>query len=280
MRTKRFNYYKKLINIYMKSIVMRKIYVLALVIPLLSSCLDDGNEDKSEVGSDVQIEMYEEVSADPNALLLLSMTEQVFSCSNYQIAATTQITEDAIIIDYTGIVVPNGCITSQGPAFSKDLFAVEEGTYRLELRVDDELNEGTLEVNDSLFAITMTSSPSVDILTDTLLRIPDGLYWGSIAYYDQADVDLVDSFVDSLNQMPIEMSTLKDGNYGYFELENQQIEVTPPDGGYARGIYFKYIGDDEAEVRNTIIDYALTYPDKLVIRFANYKGEVISIYNK
>ena len=264
----------------MKSIVMRKIYVLALVIPLLSSCLGDENEDKSEVGSDVQIELYENLTSDPNRLLIVSKTEQQFSCSNYQIAANAQMTEESIIIDYTGIVVPNGCITSPGPAFFEGSFPIEDGTYRLELRVDEELNEGSLEVNDSLFAITMTNSPSVDILTDTLLRIPDGLYWGSVAYNDQADVDLVDSFVDSLQQLAIEVPMLKDGYYGYFELENQQIDVTPPDGGYARGLYFKYLGEDEAEVRNTIIDYALTYPDKLVIRFANYKGEVISIYNK
>lgn len=260
--------------------IMRKILLLSLLIPFFSSCLDDEDKDKAVVGSDVQLEMYENVSADPNSLMLLSTTEQVFSCSNYQLAATTQMIEDTIIIDYTGIMVPNGCISTQGPAYSEDFFAVEEGTYQLELRVDDELNEGTLEVSDSLFVITMTNNPSIDVLTDTLNRIPEGLYWGSVTYSDIANESLVTSFVDSLNQLPIEIPALNDGYYGFFDLEDGELDVTPPDNGYVEGIYFQYKGDNEMEVRNTIIDYALTYPDKLVIKFANHKGEVISIYNK
>src|SRR6056297_3172434 len=110
----------------MKINTMRKIIVLALLIPFFSSCLDDENKDKSELGTDVQLKMYENVSADPNSLMLLSTTEQLFSCSNYQIAATAQMIEDTIIIDYTGIRVPNGCISTQGPAYSEDFFAVEE----------------------------------------------------------------------------------------------------------------------------------------------------------
>ncbi len=257
---------------------MRKIYVLALLIPFLSSCLLDENEDKAEVGSDVQIKMYEDVSADPNALMLQSTTEQQFSCSNYQLSATAQMTEESIIIDYTGIVVPNGCVTTQGPAFSQDYFTVEEGTYGLELTVDEELNEGTLEVNDSLFVISMTNNPSIDVLTDSLWRIPNNLYWGSVTYYEQTHEELVSAFVDSLQQLPIEVPVLHNGYYGYFNIENQMLDVTPPEGGYAEGIFFTYTGEDETEVRSTIIDYALTYPDKLVIKFVNYKGEVISIY--
>ncbi|HKK63775.1 MAG TPA: hypothetical protein VJ951_14515, partial [Bacteroidales bacterium] len=137
-----------------------------------------------------------------------------------------------------------------------------------------------LDVSDSLFVITMTNNPSVDILTDTLHRIPDGLYWGSVSYGDSSDEELVNSFVDSLNQLPIEVPALPDGYYGFFDLEDGELDVNPPDNGYVEGIYFQYMGDNETDVRNTIIDYALTYPDKLVIKFANYKGEVISIYNK
>jgi len=258
---------------------MRLFLLLGISVVFLSGCMKD-NEDKDEVGCDVQLTLYEDLQSDPNKLILVSQTEEVFECANYSLESTFQLTSEGVRADYTGITVPSVCVTQNGPAVSQGYFPLDEGNYELELYVDEELNTGSLSVTDSLYVLKMDVQPSIDVLTDSLWRIEEGLYWGSVVYFDTEHEELVDNFVDSLNLLDVTYPELHHGYYGYFNYNEEGLEVTAPDNGYIRGIVFKSNGDSDVDVKNTILSYAVNYPQQLTIKFVNYKGDIISIYSK
>jgi hypothetical protein len=248
--------------------------VLLLSALLMSSCLKT-KKDPLPLG-EVNMGFIETLSPDARYLNLYVFTEDDFPCLNYFINYDFDNDLGNLTIDLKNIEPTDFCITGAGPATAQmNLGIYQNGTYQMNIKVANTANTGTLQVSPSHFIVTMDNPQMLTMITDTLYRIPDNLFWGYVAYDDTLHETIANSVLDSLMQIGATNVELTSGDYGYFALSEEgnitlidQSELT-----YKIEFIYGYEGGDE-DLQGIIQDFYIIHSNKIFILIRTSEGNL------
>lgn len=243
----------------------------------LSGCTDTGT---GSGGGFQQIESRINVSIavplpDTSAVQLNCATVQYYPCMNYGLVYNFSRYGRTIDVKFTGISVPNVCLTALGPATrSIPLPNLTPGSYNLNVTVNDTMHAFTLEVSGSAYSVTGADTNAVSFLHPEIKRIPPGTLWGYAGYPARTMESVVRSFLDSALTIGCMHVTLSPGNYYYFAVDAAGNIVFPGDHGYyfMMPFVYSYAGGSDP-VKELVARYGKTYGDSLSLSVFNAKGE-------
>lgn len=189
----------------------RLIYILFVAL-FLSGCRSDSMIEV--IDSDVRLKLWETVDSTGRSLMLYCSTEKQYSCSNYAIDRSFNVSPGNIQIDFNGITTPEICLTSIGPATTTiNLGSLANGTYQLVINVERNKSEGRLIVTSGFYEIILDQQEKLQIVNPILNRIPDNTIWGNVGYHTSTTAPLVQSFIDSLLQLGATSQVYQQGDY-------------------------------------------------------------------
>lgn len=91
-------------------------------------------------------------------IMLLMRTEKIYGCCNWSIKHRISRMGNRITIDIVGILVPEICLTAEGPARAEGFLALSRGVYSLYFIYKNNRDKYTLEMSDSSIHITENAS--------------------------------------------------------------------------------------------------------------------------
>ncbi len=248
--------------------------LLFLFVASLSSCLENDTE-YLPLGS-VELQMTEDLSVSPRRLHFNFFTEEDYECINYIIRHTSTSTAGNIDINLIDIEKTALCLTNHGPALVIiELDSYQPGNYQVLVKVGDVTNTGSLEVTEERYVITFDDPEMLTAQYDTLHRIPDDMIWGIVGYYSEEGELIVDSFLDSLENIGAQPRVLSTGDYGYFQADSIG-QIIAPEGlefNFTKTFVYDY-SEPMGPVQEAINYFSNIYTNDLYIYLYNSEGEI------
>ena len=140
-----------------------KIFILSLSF----ACNNDDLDLKSPINSHLKIELREWISTDKKGLHLHAATEKIYPCVNFPLMFNQRSERKRIIINFTGVVETNVCLTALGPATASiDLSHLEKGIYELELNNGALKNHGKLVITDTETKLEFATQNGIQTIND------------------------------------------------------------------------------------------------------------------
>ena len=250
----------------------------ALVISSLSGCEDSGTGTDYEyqpIESRINVQLFVPLPDSVN-LTLNCATEEYYPCFNYGLAYNLNRAGRAASINFTGIAIPNICLTAFGPATCHiPLTSLIPGSYDLTFVIQGKIRYFKLGVSDTNYTVTGTDTDDVAFVNPVLMRIPKGTVWGYIGYPSLTVAPLVQSFLDSARALGCQTVQLPGGDYYYFSIDAEGNIVFSGNYGYyfMKEFIFSYSGAP-ASIEGLITRYGKAYGDSLSITVLDTRGNV------
>jgi hypothetical protein len=176
------------------------------------------------VEEEFSIDLWENLSTSSNSFAFnLSTVKRTFACRNYEIEFDANRSGKSLSINLLGIIEPDNCEAGNGSAVGvADFQSFETGAYPISIDIKDKVtNKGFLEVTEEYYQLHMDTKDGITLEENRLYRIPKDLIWGAIQF---KDVKIIDAFIKEIETIS-EPAEIKEGNYGYFRLEDKQLTV-------------------------------------------------------
>lgn len=247
---------------------------LLFILFSLSSCLEN-NIEYLPLG-EVKLQITEDVTVNPRHLHFNFFTEEEYDCLNNSIRFTSLSTEGNIDINLIDIEKAVLCLTSIGPAMVViDLDSYQLGSYQVFIKVGNITNTGSLEVTDERYVITFEDPEMLSAQYDTLNRIPNDIIWGVVGYYSEEGEPIVDSFLDSLENIGALPRALTPGEYGYFQADSAGAIIAPEghEFNFTKTFVYDY-SEPMGPVQEAINYFSNIYTNDLNIYLYNSEGEI------
>jgi hypothetical protein len=248
--------------------------VSILVGLVCQSCTDFGS-DIPPIDSTISLDLWEELSPNQRTLQLRAATERIYGCSNFSIMYRLSVSTQLIQVDFLGIDLPPICLTALGPATATmNLGSLSNGSYQLILTSNGSVTGSQLIVSDDFFKVINPDGIQTKFRRTELLRVPPRTIWGLIGYRNIAMHPLVQSFLDSVQNLGAQRQDFTHGYYGYFEIDQSGNITFPIMIGYPqeRSFIYQYAGDPLA-LRDIVQSYATSARDSMQIRLYTAKGD-------
>ncbi len=234
-----------------------------------------GHVDKTAFNEKIGIRLVEELNDTNRTLLFACATSKAFACSNYKIEHSFAVKNNTITLKFTGIDKPSYCTRAFGPATARiSIGSLENQMYTLIIHIGQNIVKGSIDVSKQAFIVTLENEDLVSVVNPDLKRIPENTIYGAVHYHAAATESIVKEFFDSLKHYGAKPSKYFPGNYGSFQIEeNGQIKQFK-NGGYRFTIQYIYTySKDSKNLIDLVKRYGKRYPDLLLIKFHNSKGE-------
>ena len=134
------------------------------------SCSPEMAEPGSSVGSDIKVSLREGISEEGRRLLIISETIEIFPCYNYYLITKQRFRGDEITMTYSGISIPEICLTALGPARSEEYFNLENGVYSITFINAGVPNVGQLAVDDEKYVLELQNPTNVFVQVGTVMK--------------------------------------------------------------------------------------------------------------
>ena len=249
---------------------MSRFFHATIFLLLLCGCRKDPTV------SDVDVRMWEVMDSTGRTLKFFCSTDRIYGCSNYRISHTFERSGDRVEIEFSGIIVPDVCLTSIGPASATvDLGALPDGTYAIDLQVGGNKNEGQLLITPDQYTISIEQPRQLRVTNSPLQRVPSNTIWGTVGYHSSTTAPLVQSFIDSLQLAGAAVQPYHSGDYGYFQIDTNGDISPPQNSGYyfIRPYVMHYTGGSTA-LNTLVTNYGIHYGDSMNIILYTTRGEV------
>jgi len=243
---------------------MKKGLLYIFIILCSMSCADNLIPDETiSVEDTFRVDLYESLDAISRSFQIKATSIASENCMNSIIGYTLNKTPSLVSISFNDITTDGTCETGIAPAQSTiDLGVIENGTYTMQLNLKEVIfNNGSLVVSDEAYNLFMNSHDGVELTRLELKRIPENLIWGYVAYDNTSLDDACTQLLTDATDLMVP-SNLKDGYYGYFEL-NQHILA--PAQGSSKAVVKPFYG---------LIDADLSELEAIAVNFReNYQGQ-------
>lgn len=104
-------------------------------------------------------------------LLLNCATVKIFECSNYVLKSSFHVSDDQIVLEFSGIDKGSFCLTALGPAStSVNLGKLSNGSYVISFQTGTQLVKGTLEISDSQYHLSLPSPGNIELSNPVMER--------------------------------------------------------------------------------------------------------------
>lgn len=253
---------------------MKNLLFISIAILALSGCEKSSSYSYQVVNSDIVVTMNEALGNPDRSFTLKLKTDQAYPCINYSLITDTKISGNNITVEVLGLYIPDICLTAIGPASAALAIPdMQDMTYNIVFKIGTNISYGRLTCSQDQFSLGMDDPRQVKISEPVLKRVPDNLIWGTVGYHEESTLDRVNEFLNSLKEAGAYVVSLDNGNYNYFEIENNRIKE-PVNSGYwfTRSFVYGFTGDKEP-VRSVVKDYGKNYGDLMSITLSGDLGE-------
>lgn len=209
------------------------------------------------------------------------ITNQIYSCNNYELVHTLEHPTDRLNFYFKGIRKPENCQAELAPATTRtDLSFLKPGKYRVFIWINKQLFKASLEVTATTYTWTMNENPDLlRMLNPKLQVIPEGMVWGKCAYRNRDFVKTAETLIADMKGLGAMEKKLEGGDYGEFYVYSFGFEELPiEDKGYEYPFYFEYTGDMEP-MRQLLATYNSRYGADFRISFGAGTGERFTSQN-
>jgi hypothetical protein len=233
--------------------MMRRVWaptVCSLLILTASSCTDTNpiitpSDELLAIDSGIKVYVSELLTSEGRRLELGFYSECTYPTPDFHFRTRTQIMANVIHVEFLGIDHVDGgeqIFTAATGSFI--VGAVPKGTYHLFFHVNSDVEYVILKVTDEAYSLDVLYAERCSFPCLTLLRIPEGTIWGSVECWNAQYTSLFESYLDTLETVGAEATSLMPGYYGAFTIDGSG-EILPygrsPD---MRPAYcFRYLGD-------------------------------------
>lgn len=235
-----------------------KILLSCFLLIFFSACPKDNPTVIVDVEDDFYIQMFEDISGGGRQFYINITTIKEQTCLNYEIDYDLNFNEQLNNIELiiNDLVEPTDCETGTGTATVSIPFGtLSEKLYTLDINLKNAvINKGTLGVYSDRYELDTDSDDGIEVVQDILYRIPANTIWGYVAYQSEEE-EYANNFISNLNDhtstFDIANNLLyKEGDYGYFRLDNQKFLSFPEQinaANYQTFIY-QYDGEDLTDI--------------------------------
>jgi len=270
---------------------MKKIALSAVAcLAFLFSCRLESDEFMEPVDSVVKITMLEDLQFGYPSFVLSFRTVANYPCSNYYILMESSVDGNNVNIVLNEVYNDGTCSNEPSPAQNAYTFGdvvdgeyeFENGTYNISLKLKgEEPSTGTLVVTDTDYTLTMTSNPNFNFENSRVIRMPEVIVWGSVRKYSENTQtnELFDDFFELLEEEGLADTTLAEGDYTYFLVDDEgdislRSSSSIPAGTTAFVQYFDEDSVSRNSLRTSIGDFRAVYSQYLKIDAFDWEGTV------
>jgi hypothetical protein len=250
--------------------------IIAAGLLFTASCMKDKRE-YLPLG-EVEMYMIEGLAQDARFLFLEFETKEEYNCLNYFIRFDNNSSSGNIDLHLRDVEKSDFCFTALGPAKAEvNLGIYQIGTYQTSIKVDEVENSGTLQVTNSQYILTLNNPQMIDVLFDTLNRVPMNFIWGYAAYNSTDNQPVVDAFMDTLQAVGATQVTLLPGKFGYFDIdgENNIHLIDMPEWDYSENFYYRFEESNEV-LREIIRHFYLYHHAEIFVFLRTSTGQVFT----
>ncbi len=221
----------------------------------------------------IELRKFFENGQKNTALHVVSIEE--YPCSNFQIKYETSQSGSSQVISFEGIRLYDACVTSVGPAMAFiEIGQALPGTHHdLVFIVNDEsVSTSLIGEQDKVFLdLVKGDNPFIEIRNEQVKRVPGNFVWGYI--HGKAGITDIDSsiFYDSLWDAGVVKKNLPPGNYGFFRIGDEKLELF--DQGHSNFHENYFLGEFEDDF-DTLEDIAREFSEDYVIAIFSGAGEI------
>ncbi len=256
----------------------RFLEAIALLALLASGCRfnDDPRPVFIDLEDSFQLDLFEKLDFSTRQVQLLLTTLKPLPCQNYSLDYDLFHSGTNIQLQLNSLNPPTDeCITPPLPLTTAiSLGYLIPNDYKLEIVINDVLAyTGTLEVTPEWYSLHLPSGQGIELLHDTLYRIPANAIWGYAGYDDPQLDQLAADFLDALEALS-EPMPLYEGHYGYFTIDasGQPTFHPPAEELYVRPFFRLYTGEREALIQ-LLEQYRAQSGNQLTIQLYTHRGE-------
>ena len=233
------------------------------------------------INSEIKIDMIESLDSSKRVLKLICLTSQCYSCCNYYINNTCNISTENIDINFNNILVPTICLTQPGPAKATiRVGTLSVGTYNLGIKVGNNKISGKLIVTADAYKIMLDKSNDVKVISSILLRVPQNTIWGGIGYHIKQSDSLAQSFIDSLKYYGAIFQKLQVGNYGHFVIDSTGQIIDKNHGYYFHKPFILKYPNSISILKGLVNNYGAKYNSILNIMLYSSQGDIYRSWSR
>lgn len=252
---------------------VKRLLPALLLVLLICGCRKDISP--GPIDSTIHLRMWETLDSTGRELRFECSTAKSYGCCNYEIGHAMEQEAGKINIEFGGIIVPYMCLTSIGPATATiELGSLSNGTYDLDIQLQDQYEHGQLVVAPGAYAIHIGESRQLLVDIPILNRVPAETIWGNIGYHSSTTAPLVQTFIDSLQLLGATPQGYQAGEYGYFRIDGNGQIMPPENAGhyFDRPYILTYTGGSTA-LKELVRRYGAAHGDEMSITLNTAKGE-------
>lgn len=259
----------------------RQIRTVLGVVVILSFCLSCRLESLrdpivvADIPEEFYVDLWEQLSPSRKLFFRIETIKEE-ECLNYSIDFDFSRQAGNLNISLDDIVSPADCDPGTGPARADISTGVlEPALYKLSIDLRNTvLNKGQLDINSEFYDVTMESEAGLVFRHKRLYHIPEGAFWGYLAYPEGQTAT-----VQALNQRlwPLMKSyTYRSGYYGHFTYNNdtaQKIYLTQ-EPAFAHYFPFLFQLDaPKADLAAAIRSFRTDHPELLELKVFTWDGD-------
>lgn len=197
--------------------------VLLILGGLTVSCSKE--YDSNHIYSGVKIQIWEDLAQGPSKYAFSCQTLEMFNCLNYTIENKIKRSGNKFEIELLRVELGSDfCEIGDGPAMVKvSLGELNTGTYDVDFLFNGDKYQVQLSIDDAQVKVTPKKeylSSEFVVIFPIIKRVPAHTLWGTVSAYKSSCIPLIDSFFVSLQELGTSNFAGADGNYGYFNVNN------------------------------------------------------------
>ena len=124
-------------------------------------------------------------------------------------------------INLQEIQIPKGCNDGHGTPFADIVLgSLSNGIYDIQVNTKSNYNKALLTVTDTAYRVTIKIQENVNLIWGHYRRVFDNTLWGAFCYNTDSELKTGLSLIDSLTSLGAQPTTLEDGEYSFFSIEN------------------------------------------------------------
>ena len=180
------------------------------------------------------------------------------------------------------IQIPKGCHDNYGKASASIMLgSLPNGKYNIRINTKENSNTAILNITDTAYCVKIDRNDNINLIWGHYRRVFNNTLWGAFSYNTENELNKGLSLIDTLTALGAQPTTLEDGDYSFFSIENGKpikslVQIVPHSySGKEIAFVFDYNFDDE-KLKILLTKYIHTSGD-LYIMVRSGKG--FSFYN-
>lgn len=256
------------------------LFVICAVLILAGCNLNNGGDSDIiiDVDDDFKISFVEDLSTQADDLIIRLETIRNKECESDTVTIDMENFGTALRMNIDVINTVSNCISSSEPVFTQaSTGMIENELVPITIRLEELIsNAGDILKNEAGYEIKMETTHGFYLPYNQLKRVPKAVVWGYAGYPGNNQLVSLE-FLNDLRNLTSDFE-LEKGNYGYFELSDDQgfvVEEERSEEVNTQAFIRAFSISDRRLIKALINEYREVYPNlRIFMRDSN--GNILS----